>query len=100
MSKVMSRPSVVEHFDHYLQPQSLDLTAKKCRCEMEMLNQEKKELGRLFMGIIYTESIKSLERHWKMLFIAVKRYPSNGYLKERECKENIFLLNIMLKSLN
>ena len=99
-SKVMSRPSVVEHLDHCLQPQSLNLTAKQCRYEMNQLKQEKKETGGLLVGRRSTDPLRSLESYWKMLLIAVKRDPSNGFIKERECKTNLFLLRTMLSDSN
>lgn len=96
MSKVMSRPSVVEHLDHYLQSQSLDLTAKQCRYCMEQLKQEEKEIGGFLVGRRSTGPLRSLESYWNMLLIAIKRDLSDGFIKERECKENLFLLRKML----
>ena len=92
----MSRPSVVEHLSHYLQPQSLDLAAEHCRCEMDQLKQEDKETGGFLAGKRPALTLRTLENYWKMLLIAVKREPKNGIIKKRECKENLFLLRTML----
>ena len=94
--KVMARRSVREHLDHYLQPQSLDLAAKQCRYQMNQLKQERKETGGLLVGRRSTDPLRSLESCWKMLLIAVKRDPLNGFIKERECKDNLFFLRTML----
>ena len=96
MSKVMSRPSVVEHLDHFLQPQSLDLTAQHCRYEMSQWKQEMQETDGLLIGRRSTDPLRSLLSYWKILLIAVKRDPLNGYIKEKECKQNLWLLKNML----
>ena len=98
----MSRPAVVEHLGHYLQPQSLHLAAKHCRSELSQLKREEKEASGflLLVGGWSAVTLRRLESHWKMLLIAVKREPKNKVIKQRECKDSLYLLKNMLRKLD